>query len=64
MSYDGRLGFGLLGDYDAMADLEALADDLRAAIDDLARAAGAPRPRRARERAPRRRSPASSPSAR
>ena len=29
MSYDGRLGFGLLGDYDALPDLEALADDLR-----------------------------------
>jgi diacylglycerol O-acyltransferase / wax synthase len=40
MSYDGRLGFGLLGDYDAMPDLEALADDLRAAIADLSRAAG------------------------
>ena len=42
MSYDGRLGFGLLGDYDAMPDLEALADDLRAAIDDLTGAAGLP----------------------
>ena len=42
MSYDGRLGFGLLGDYDAMADLEALADDLRVAIDDLTRAADLP----------------------
>jgi WS/DGAT/MGAT family acyltransferase len=42
MSYDGRLAFGLLGDYDAMGDLEALADDLRAAIDDLTRAAGLP----------------------
>ena len=35
MSYDGRLAFGLLGDYDAMGDLEALADDLRVAIDEL-----------------------------
>jgi hypothetical protein len=41
MSYDGRLGFGLLADYDALPDLEALADDLEAAIADLARAAGA-----------------------
>jgi diacylglycerol O-acyltransferase / wax synthase len=40
MSYDGRLGFGLLGDYDAMPDLEALAGDLEAAIADLSRAAG------------------------
>jgi hypothetical protein len=44
MSYDGRLAFGLLGDYDAMGDLEALADDLRAAIDDLTGAAGLPAP--------------------
>ena len=42
MSYDGRLGFGLLGDYDAMPDLEALADDLRSAIAELTRAAGLP----------------------
>ncbi|MEA2255103.1 MAG: diacylglycerol O-acyltransferase / wax synthase [Solirubrobacteraceae bacterium] len=40
MSYDGRLGFGLLGDYDAMPDLEALAHDLERAIADLERAAG------------------------
>src|SRR6266540_5666698 len=32
MSYDGRLGFGLLGDYDTMPDLERLAADLEAAI--------------------------------
>jgi WS/DGAT/MGAT family acyltransferase len=52
MSYDGRLAFGLLGDYDAMGDLEALADDLRAAIDELADAAGIGSPRAARKRAP------------
>jgi WS/DGAT/MGAT family acyltransferase len=40
MSYDGRLGFGLLGDYDAMPDLEDLADDLEHAITELSRAAG------------------------
>jgi WS/DGAT/MGAT family acyltransferase len=53
MSYDGRLGFGLLGDYDAMADLEDLADDLEAAIGSLSRAAGVkPRARKpAREAA-------------
>src|SRR6202022_2785647 len=28
MSYDGHLGFGLLGDYDALQDLEAIAQDL------------------------------------
>jgi diacylglycerol O-acyltransferase / wax synthase len=60
MSYDGRLGFGLLGDYDAMADLEALADDLRVAIDELTRAAGLPpEPRAGRASSPHR-SPAHS----
>ncbi len=37
MSYDGRIFFGLLGDYDALADIDALASDLDAAI---ARAGG------------------------
>jgi WS/DGAT/MGAT family acyltransferase len=41
MSYDGRLGFGLLGDFDAMPDLEDIAMHLEGAIDDLAAAAGA-----------------------
>jgi diacylglycerol O-acyltransferase / wax synthase len=45
MSYDGRLAFGLLGDYDALPDLEELADDLRDAIAALSRAAGVPEPR-------------------
>jgi len=40
MSYDGTLGFGLLGDYDAVADLDELAGDLEASIAGLARAAG------------------------
>ena len=40
MSYDGRLGFGLLGDYDALPDLDAVADDLEA----LDRRAGGGRP--------------------
>jgi hypothetical protein len=42
MSYDGGVYFGLLGDYDAMADLEELADDVQVAIDELAAAAGLP----------------------
>ena len=37
MSYDGRLGFGLLGDYDALADLDDLAEDLEHAIGRSAR---------------------------
>ncbi len=41
MSYNGRIGFGLVSDYDALADLEALADELRVAIQELSEAAGA-----------------------
>jgi WS/DGAT/MGAT family acyltransferase len=40
MSYDGHLGFGLLGDYDALPDLEDLAGDLAASVTALSRAAG------------------------
>jgi WS/DGAT/MGAT family acyltransferase len=40
MSYNGHLGFGLLGDYDALPDLEEIAQDLRRAIAALARSAG------------------------
>jgi diacylglycerol O-acyltransferase / wax synthase len=40
MSYDGHLGFGLLGDFDALPELEAIATDLKSAIGSLARAAG------------------------
>ncbi|MGA2320401.1 MAG: wax ester/triacylglycerol synthase family O-acyltransferase [Solirubrobacteraceae bacterium] len=40
MSYDGHLGFGLLGDYDAVPELERIGRDLKAAIASLARAAG------------------------
>jgi len=42
MSYDGHLGFGLLGDYDALPDLEQIAADLKWATGSLARAAGVP----------------------
>ena len=40
MSYDGRLGFGLLGDYDALPDLDEVAADLERSIDELGAAAG------------------------
>jgi diacylglycerol O-acyltransferase len=50
MSYDGHLGFGLLGDYDALPELEAIAADIKWAISSLSRAAGVrtrtPRPGR------------------
>jgi hypothetical protein len=52
MSYDGRVFFGLLGDFDALADLDALADDLERAIRELAAAAGVGRSVRRRKRAP------------
>jgi diacylglycerol O-acyltransferase / wax synthase len=54
MSYNGRLGFGLLADYDALPDLAAVQAALRAAIDELARAAGVEgAPARGRARAAR-----------
>jgi WS/DGAT/MGAT family acyltransferase len=40
MSYDGRLGFGLLADYDALPELDDVAEDLERAIGELAAAAG------------------------
>ena len=47
MSYDGHLGFGLLGDYDALPELESIALDIKAAIAALSRAAGVRTPRSA-----------------
>ncbi|HKN94320.1 MAG TPA: wax ester/triacylglycerol synthase family O-acyltransferase [Thermoleophilaceae bacterium] len=40
MSYNGRMNFGLLGDWDAMPDLGDLAQDLGASLEELAAAAG------------------------
>ncbi|MBJ7329356.1 MAG: DUF1298 domain-containing protein, partial [Solirubrobacteraceae bacterium] len=48
LSYDGRLGFGLLGDYDAVPDLDLLATDLRRTIASLLGEASAPEPARPR----------------
>jgi diacylglycerol O-acyltransferase len=57
MSYDGHLGFGLLGDYDALPDLEDIALDLKWAVAELCRAAGVqPRARGGARKAPARRS--------
>jgi hypothetical protein len=55
MSYDGHLGFGLLGDYDALADIETIAKDLEWAISQLVKAAGL---RPARKRPAARKAPA------
>lgn len=53
MSYDGRLTFGLLADYDALPDLGELVEDLEGAIFDLGRAAEVERhPWRLHERHP------------
>jgi diacylglycerol O-acyltransferase len=45
MSYNGSIDFGLLGDYDAMPDLEDLGDALRASLAELVEAAR-PSPRK------------------
>lgn len=50
MSYNGQVHFGLIGDYDAMADLESLARDLRESLAELAELAPPPK-RRARRSA-------------
>ena len=51
MSYNGQVNFGLTGDYDAMPDLDTLAEDLNASIAELVEAAGGkPKRRRARRR--------------
>jgi WS/DGAT/MGAT family acyltransferase len=39
MSYDGGIDFGLLGDYDALYDLETLGEDLEASLAELLEAA-------------------------
>ncbi|MBS1887068.1 MAG: wax ester/triacylglycerol synthase family O-acyltransferase [Actinobacteria bacterium] len=40
MSYNGKIGFSLLADYDSMADVELLADGINAALEELLDAAG------------------------
>ena len=40
MSYNGRINFGLLGDWDVLHDLDELARDMRGALAELAEAAG------------------------
>src|SRR5918997_2776838 len=54
MSYDGRIDFGLVADYDALPDLDDLAGALEASILELVAAARPPRPARARRRTPQR----------
>jgi hypothetical protein len=40
MSYNGKMNFGLVGDYDVMHDIDDLAEDLHEALAELAEAAG------------------------
>ena len=40
MSYNGKMNFGLVGDYDGMHDLDDLADDFQDSLAQLADAAG------------------------
>jgi len=35
MSYNGQLNFGLLGDYDAMADLDAFGEAIESSLAEL-----------------------------
>ncbi len=44
MSYNGHVGFGLLGDYDAMEDIETFAAALDRSLEDLEEAAAAAAP--------------------
>ena len=56
MSYNGRICFGLVGDYDVLYDLDDLAEDFQTALAELAAAAGvelSERPRPPRSRATR-----------
>jgi len=42
MSYNGQLNFGLSADYDAMPDVETLAEEIESCIEEIAAAAGGP----------------------
>jgi WS/DGAT/MGAT family acyltransferase len=44
MSYNGRLGFGLLADYDSMEDVEGIAEGLNRSLEELEEAAAAAAP--------------------
>jgi hypothetical protein len=54
MSYDGGMNFGLLGDFDALPDLDVVAEGIEGALAELVLIA------RRRRRRPRRRAPARS----
>jgi hypothetical protein len=41
MSYHGKIGFGLLADYDSMEDVEAISEGITESLAELEQAAGA-----------------------
>jgi WS/DGAT/MGAT family acyltransferase len=43
MSYNGQLNFGVIADYDALADAETLVEELRSSIEELASIAARPK---------------------
>jgi diacylglycerol O-acyltransferase / wax synthase len=45
MSYNGRLDYGLLGDYDALADIDLIAEGIEASLQELLQAARGKSPR-------------------
>jgi hypothetical protein len=51
MSYNGKLDFSLLGDYDAMPDIEQVGHYVEDALDELLEAAGRPPGKRRKEKA-------------
>jgi hypothetical protein len=44
MSYDGGIDYGLLGDYDALPDIDVIADGIDASLRELLKAAARARP--------------------
>jgi diacylglycerol O-acyltransferase / wax synthase len=64
MSYNGKMNFGLLGDFDAMPDLRVFADGITESLDELRRAAGLRKRRAARRPAAAHRTPATTRSGR
>jgi WS/DGAT/MGAT family acyltransferase len=48
MSYNGNVDIGLMGDYDAIADLDDLGEDVRDSLAELREAAHAAKPKKAR----------------
>ncbi len=59
MSYEGGIDYGLLGDYDALPDIDVIAEGISESLKELLKAARAKGPRAARRQPPARRQGAS-----